>query len=296
MEKHEAVVGGQSYLLQDIRETHERLSLECRRDLGVVLSFSRAFRGDRRAHIGYATVAVTTGKRFYDVLSREGVLTREELIEKRGKDFLYEEIVKPNIEESTAFVNQLCLEEDRLFIAPSAFDARPWKWTDDAYMALWYRVIAEMAGKHRLSPNWAYSYGGAREALFSLMLQFRVIRRTFLWKYVDHFGLQDFLNESMSCNEITKELQKMWAIRLYDQNGELSLMGAITECTRTIADLHARGFNVDNLIQVAWKMKHIPAVTPSFYEPYPCFTTAEMSRVTHDLEVLTKKIKSSPGH
>ena len=266
MQTQTATIGGPSFFLKNVHDTGASLSDQHRKELSVVLSAFRSLRGDKRAHIGYVTVPVTTGKRFYDVLTREGVLTREELAVKRGSAFMYEEIIKPNIDESVRLVDQLGLEEARIFIAPSVFEAKAFGWTDDAYMALWYRVIGEMAGIHKLADGWAYSYGGLREVFFSLLLQYRIIRRFTLKAAIDEYSLENFL-PGMEPMEIQAEVEKMWAIRIYDKDGEVTLPAALTECTRVIAELHARGFSVNNLFPVAWNMMQIPSFSPLLGDP-----------------------------
>lgn len=295
MQTQTAAIGGSPHMVRDVHDTYAKLSDPHRTQVNVVLSAFRAFRGDRRAHVGYVTVPVTTGKRFYDVLTREGVLTREELAQKRGGAFMYEEIIKPNIDESIRLVDQLGLEEDRLFIAPSVFEAKALQWTDDAYMALWYRVIGEMAGKHVLVDGWGYSYGGVREVLFSLMLQFRAIRMSNLKDGIEHFGLQNFF-PNMTHDQVVEELQRMWAIRIYENGREVRLPDALAECTRVIAELHARGFDVENLLGVALRMKKIPFFVPAFYEPYPWVDVPAYREAARDLDALAAKIESGKGH
>lgn len=281
-------IGGTSSLLRDVHDTVARLSDPHRKQLNVVLGAFRSLRGDRRAHIGYVTVPVTTGKRFYEVLTKEGVLTREALAGKCGPAYLYENVIVPNVAESIQFVDKLCLSEDGLFIAPSVFDAKPLEWTDDAYMALWYRVIGEMAGKHNVMDGWGYSYGGIREVLFSLMLQYRIVRKSNLEKAIDEFKFENFL-PGMTHEALISELEKMWAIRIYDsQQREIRLPAALAECVRVITELNGQGFPVQNLVDAAVRMMLIPFFAPSLYEPYPL--TDEYFEARNDLEVFRRRI------
>lgn len=290
----EMTIGGSSYLLRDVHDTLARLSDAHRTQVNVVLGAFRSFRGDRRAHIGYVTVPVTTGKRYYEVLSKEGVFTREALAEKCGPSYLYENVIVPNVVDSIQFVDKLGLTENRLFIAPSVFDAKALQWSDDAYMALWYRVIGEMAGKHNVMDGWGYSYGGVREVIFSLMLQFRIVRMSNLAKAVDEFGIQNFL-PGMNHEEKCTELEKMWTIRIYDsEQQEIRLPTALKECVRVITELHERGFPVENLLSAAVKMMQLPFFAPSFYEPYPL--EDEYFDARNDLDVLRKKIVVGKTH
>ncbi len=290
----EMTVGGSSHLLRDVHDTLARLSEPHRKQLNVVLGAFRSLRGDRRAHVGYVTVPVTTGKRFYDVLSKEGVFTREALAEKCGPAYLYENVIVPNVAESIQFVDKLCLTEDRLFIAPSVFDAKPLQWTDDAYMALWYRVIGEMAGKHNVMDGWAYSYGGVREVLFSFTLQFRIVKMSNIGKAIDEFKFENFL-PGMTHKELISELEKMWAIRVYDsKQQEITLPMALRECVRVITELHEQGFPVESLFNAAWNMILIPPFSPLLGDPKMCiYQDTGYSEARNDLYALQKKIKGA---
>jgi len=174
-------------------DSYARLTEDELANLGIVLGAYRSFRGNRRAHIGYVSMPITSGRRLCDVLCEEGVRTVEELTAKCGKGALWERVMQPNINEGIAFTDGLGKREDLLFIAPSVFEAKKWRWTQDAYMSLWYRVIAEMAGRHVVMDGWEYSNGGVDEVLFSLYLRWRIFRATTLQIGIDHFGLKNFL-------------------------------------------------------------------------------------------------------
>jgi len=290
----ETGIGGPNFLLRNVRDTLGSLSDPHRTQLNVVLSAFRSLRGDRRAHIGYATVPVTTGKRLYDVLLREGVLTREELVAKRGSAFVYEQVIRPNIDDSIAFVDHLGLEESRIYIAPSVFEAKPFGWTDDAYMSLWYRVIGEMTGKHQLMDGWAYSYGGVREVFFSLLLQWRMIRKYTLKEAIGEYKLENFLPD-MVHQDLVSELEKMWAIRIYDKSGEVTLPQILAECARVVAELHAHGFEVGNLFNFAQNMGRMPAFSPLLYTT-SVFDDPLYKEVRRDLELLRESIANSKKH
>src|SRR3989344_7082840 len=111
-------------LLGVVNESYEKLTELELTNLGIVLGAYRSFRGDRRSHIAYVGMPITTGKRLYDVLKQEGVVTREELIAKCGKDSLWELVIKPNVDDGIAFADELGRRENLLFIAPSVFEAK----------------------------------------------------------------------------------------------------------------------------------------------------------------------------
>jgi hypothetical protein len=162
--------------LRDVNVAYDRLTEDEFANLGIVFGAYRSFRGRRRAHIAYVSMPITTGERYYDVFGAYGVRTKEELNQAVGPNALRELVVKPNIEEGIVFVDKLGRSEDLLFTAPSVFEAEKWRWSEDAYMSLWYRVIGEMAGSHVVMDGWQYSTGGVKEVVFSMLLKRRVIR------------------------------------------------------------------------------------------------------------------------
>jgi len=248
-------------MLDMVNQSYEKLTEQELTNLGVVLGSYRSFRGNRRAHIAYVGMPITTGKRFYEVLTREGVKTKEELITKCGPASLFELVIKPNIDEGIVFADELGRREDLLFIAPSVFEAKKWRWTDDAYMALWYRVIGEMAGRHIVMDGWEYSYGGLREVFFSMLLQWRIIRSFNLEVANQEFGLN--LQPNQFYPSASDEIQAMWKMRIFDANGnEIRLDQALNKAVKAIQDLQERGFECDNLFNITWKLMQIPFFSP----------------------------------
>jgi len=232
-------------ILTEITKVYENLTEEELTNLGIVLGAYRSFRGNRRNHIGYVSMPITSGKRLYDIFSKEQVQTVDELIAKCGKDILWEMVMKPNIQEGVAFADSLGKRDNLLFIAPSVFEAKRWRWSQDAYMSLWYRVIGEMAGKHVLMDGWEYSNGGVDEVLFSLFLQWRIIRASTTKNASEIFGLKNFSPE-MSFDESSKELDAMWKIVIVDSAGnEIRLDSALEKCVEAAKDLKARGLPHD---------------------------------------------------
>lgn len=249
-------------LLEGIGAEYARLTEKELVDVGVTLGAYRSFRGNRRSHISYVGMPITTGKRFYDVLGANGVRTREELALKLGPKALFELVIQPNVREGIAFADSLGKKQDRIFIAPSVFDAKPWKWTDDAYMALWYRVIGELAGQHFVFDGWQYSTGGVREVLFSMFLQWRIIRKYNLEGAISHFGLKNF-EPITAHSEKIDELEAMWGIRVFDSSSkEITIDLALQMVVEAIADLKTRGFPYQDLLEPAMRMKQIPVLSP----------------------------------
>lgn len=235
-------------------------------NLGIVLGAYRSFRGNRRAHVVYVSMPITSGRRLVDVLTEEGVRTVEELAAKCGKGALWERVMQPNIVEGVALADRLGRREDLLFIAPSVFEAKKWRWTQEAYMSLWYRVIGEMAGKLVVKDGWEYSNGGVDEVLFAFYLGWRVFNATTLKKGAGHFNLQNFL-PGMTQEEIWVELEAMWKMRVFDERGkEIRLADALKMCVDAIFDLKQRDLPHEQLLCKAGKMKSVWAFTPRFYD------------------------------
>lgn len=254
-------------MMQEVVVAHDRLTEDELANLGIVLGAYRSFRGNRRAHIAYVSMPITSGRRLYDVLSEENVQTVEELIAKCGKNVLWERVIQLNIAEGIALADTLGKREDLLFIAPSVFEAKRWRWTQDAYMSLWYRVIGEMAGKLVVMDGWEYSNGGVDEVLFALYLRWRVFRMSNLKDGVQQFNLKNFL-PNMSREDLLRELEAMWKMQIFDADGdEIHLDVALMKCTNAIYELRDRNLPYNTLLEKAYKMMLIPFFTPSFYEP-----------------------------
>lgn len=231
-------------------------------NLGVVLSALRTFRGDRRSQVAYVGMPVTTGRRFFEALSSQGVKTLIEFTEKAGKEAFRKQVIEPNIREGITLADKLGARENLLCVAPSVFDARTWNWSQDAYMALWYNVIAEFSGRHFVVDGWEYSLGGLREVFFSMMLSWRCIR----WYNKDQaariFGLESLFAglDHKSTQNLFEEMQK---IRVYDSDGkEITIDKALALSVNAICDLRDRGFECDDFVGIAWSLKGLPILSP----------------------------------
>ncbi len=254
-------------LLQEVEDSYARLTEDELANLGVVLGAFRSFRGNRRGHIAYVSMPITSGKRLFDVFEKENVRSVDELAVKYGKDALFELVIKPNVAEGIALANSLGRREDLLFVAPSVFEAKKWRWSQDAYMSLWYRVIGEMAGKLVVSDGWEYSTGGVEEVMFALFLRWRILRVSNLEDGISFFGLKNF-HPGMTLPEVWEEIRQMWAMRIFDAHGkEILLLDALEQGIAAIEYLKERHFSYEGLLRKAWKISCIPFFTPDFYEP-----------------------------
>ncbi len=248
-------------LLDEVNGEYDRLTENELVNLGVVLGAYRSFRGNRRAHIAYVGMPITTGKRYYDVLSEHRVRTPEELALKLGPRAISELVIQPNIREGIAFADALGIRKDLLFIAPSVFEGKPQRWTQYAYMALWYRVLGELAGAHFVMDGWEYSTGGLKEVLFSMFMQWAIIRPYTKQAAIRTFGLKNFL-PGMSAEDERNEFDAMRKIRVYDSSGaEITVDRALEKSVAAIYDLKDRGFACDELLEPAWKLMQTPIVS-----------------------------------
>jgi hypothetical protein len=264
-------------LLSDVNDGYDRLTETELTNLGVVMGAVRMLRGNRRGLLAYVSMPITSGKRYFDVLSAHGAKDADELAAKAGKGALYELVIKPNIQEGVAYADKLGLEKrDLLFIAPSVFEAKKWRWSQDAYMAMWYRVLGEMVGNHFMMPGWEYSTGGVKEVLFSLYMQWNVIGREMSRVFEDvqtvyeTVGIKDFLVD-VAPGQFQQELEEMRKIRIHSPSGidvtNYALEWAIQKVTEAVLDLRKRELPYKDLLDLAWKMNLTwhRGYLPSFY-------------------------------
>lgn len=223
-------------------------------NLGVVLSAYRSFRGDRRSHIAYVGMPITSGRRYFDVLSDHNVKTREELTAKLGPKAFWELVIQPNIREGTCLADCLGETQGLLFIAPSVFEATQWHWSQEAYMSLWYRVIGELAGSHYVMDGWEYSVGAVKEVVFSMILQWGIIRSYNVHDAYRIFGLRNFNMEDWLAARM---------MRLYDSvRIEIQIDAALAKVVGAMEDLKGRGFSYQEFGGPATSLMRIPFFSP----------------------------------
>ena len=248
--------------INEVNKAYEKMTPEEAVDLDIVLGAYRSFRGNRRKLIAYVSMPITTGRRLIEVMSSEGVTNQNQLMSRIGKDGLYERIIKPNISEGIALADKLGEEKELLFIAPSVFEAKKHRWSQDAYMSLWYRVIAEMAGQHYLMDGWEYSTGGIKEVLLTLTMQWRGFDENFVKLATLKWGVKNFL-PNMTDEQKSKELLGMSRIGLVNQAGEKISIDAVLDLVVNAADdLHERGMENVELLGLASSVQSIPQFAP----------------------------------
>ncbi len=249
--------------LTDVNDAYERLTQGELENLGIVLGAYRSLLGPRRKLLAYVSMPITTGLRLRNVCIEHGATGPADLTVKLGKDALWELVIQPNIREGVAFADGLGRSrEDLLWIAPSVFEAKKWRWSQDAYMSLWYRVIGEMAGRHVVMDGWQYSTGGVLEVMFSLFMRWRMIRPYTEKLATQIFGIKNFLPD-MPHQERLKEFEAMWQMRVYDASGrEILIDEILSMIVAAIEDLRAHGLAYQDLVGPAYKIMQTPILSP----------------------------------
>lgn len=244
--------------------TDYRLTEGEQKNLKVLLGALRMFRGQRRHNIAYVGMPITTGKRYYDVMSAENVRSPEELNSKLGADAFWELVMKPNIEEGTVLSDRLAANSNTLYVAPSVFNAKIWDWSQAAYMALFYNVIAEFSGRHFVADGWEYSIGALKEVWLTMLFQWRYIRPYRLTKAIEIFHLQgvfgDVRHDSSAAQGL---LNEMYKLRIYDAAGEeIKIDRAMQLCIDAYIDLRERGFESKGILNMANNLMRLPILSP----------------------------------
>jgi len=214
---------------------------EKRHSIGIVISAYRSMFTD----IAYASMPITSGKLFYGVLEKYNVKNQSELLAV-NKDALYLEIIKPNIESGIEFARELEARLEIPVLAPSVFEAKKQRWSQDEYMFLWYRVIEEMASEMHMMDGWEYSNGGTKEFYTATLMAFGR-HHPFLYGGPERFVVRYLPEEKRS----QKQLNQMRNIKTYSQSGEeIRLEEGVDLISSAIFDLEKRGFKSDPLVDI----------------------------------------------
>lgn len=247
-------------------------------NIGIVLG---AYRSTLHP-AAYVTMPITTGKLCYDVLERNGAKTIDELA-RTDKDSLWNDIIKPNIEQGVESARTLAELSPLPVIAPSVFEAKKQRWSQHDYMFLWFRVLEERAGHHYLLDGWQYSNGGAEEFVRSMEMQFGFIN--------PENGMEHFPKET----DLEAEFKRIQKIRVFAQDGrEIRLEEGAHLLKEAIKDLHRRGFKSPVLAESYWKLASIVGYFYDHFTPSREMPPYHVSySVCKDLEELRPIIGSS---
>lgn len=140
---------------------------EMKDSIEIVLSAYRSVVGD----LTYVSMPITSGKKMYEILKSLGLKSQDELKTKMGNDFIYEQLIKPNIKTGTRSAEEVAKVNVGPVIAPAYFEARKQRWNQDEYMAMWLAMIEEKVNRVVLLDGWEFSNGGSEEYLHSVQMQ-----------------------------------------------------------------------------------------------------------------------------
>lgn len=141
---------------------------EVKRTIDIVWTSYRSVLS-KEGRLGYASTAITSGKRMYDVLDQFGVKSVDDL-KAKAPTALFDSIIAPNISAGNAVARSIASRVDRPVVAPAIFEAKKQRWSQDEYMAMWLRMIEENVGEMFMSPDWEFSNGGAEEFLHAMQM------------------------------------------------------------------------------------------------------------------------------
>lgn len=154
-------------LLADIVSELSQTNEDTWKSIVMTLKAYRSIRGK----VGYRSMSITTGKRYYDVFKKYGVYNIEDLIA-IDKDILKNEIIIPNIEEGVLAADKLSQKYDIVVISPGVFEAITHRWSQEEYMFLWYQVLMEIINENFFAEDWGWTNGGAKEYVRCIQMQF----------------------------------------------------------------------------------------------------------------------------
>ncbi|MBU1199114.1 MAG: hypothetical protein KKF46_03760 [Nanoarchaeota archaeon] len=211
-----------------------------KKDVETVLSAYRSVLSD----ISYASMPITSGTRYYNVLEEYEVKSISELLEK-DKDALVKKIIEPNIEEGVAFARSLTGKTKYPVVAPGMFEPKKNRWSQEDYMFLWYRVIEQKSAQLHFIDGWEYSNGAAQEFVRGIEMQFGFVNPI--------NGMEYF--PSSNREELEKEYQRLKKVKLLDNDKkELRIHHGIHMLSHSILNLEKRGFDVKSLSQSLHKL------------------------------------------
>lgn len=196
-------------------------------EMNLVLGSYRSI----RYPIAYVSMPITSGKLLYEILEKKGCRNLEELSEQDPKS-IFLEIIQPNIEMGIAAADKLRIKSKLPPIAPSVFEAKKQRWSQEEYMFLWFRVIEELAEEVHMTEGWEYSNGGAQEFVKAMEMQFGFANTNFFQKNID----------------TENELERMKKIKVFDnKRKEIRLNKGSELLTSAIIDLRSREFDSESL-------------------------------------------------
>jgi len=178
-----------------------------------------AYRSIMKGDLIYVSMPITSGERYYNILESYGVFEDQDLPE----GVLYNEIIAPNIQEFTAIAKKIQNKNpNRTVIAPSIFEAKKQRWSQEEYMYLWYWVLQDKISTGVLADK--FSNGGSEEAVGMNEIKYQMIKTG----EINSLGLPHYMPTSCLKNgsgiawqSRGKEKLKWLNPKLYDTEGHI---------------------------------------------------------------------------
>lgn len=133
-----------------------------------------AFATLKAGQVAYISVPITSGRRLYDYMDKNGFKTPAEAM--ADHDAFFEHVVKPNLAAGIAASETWDRKIDGIVLAPAEFEKRLRgnnivNWGQDDFMGMWIRLIDEKITHMVMSDGWEYSNGAGEEYLQAALMQ-----------------------------------------------------------------------------------------------------------------------------
>jgi hypothetical protein len=135
-----------------------------KRDIELVLQTYNTCMQDGAG--SYLAGPISTGRRYYDLLSIHKITTLEKLISHVGHNHYLELVRWPNVTEGEEIATRLRLKGVNNLINTGPLFVEEWHGND--YMDLCLKLIDQKVSTIYFHPDWAYSSGAVKEYLFCL--------------------------------------------------------------------------------------------------------------------------------
>lgn len=123
--------------------------------------------------IVYVSVPVTSGKRLYEYMDKNGFKTPEEA--KKDRKAFFDNVISANIEEGVNLSKAWAKKTAGAVIAPAEFEKcrglKGAKWGQDAFMGMWLGVIDDKVTTMVMTDGWQYSDGAGEEYLQAVLMK-----------------------------------------------------------------------------------------------------------------------------
>ena len=110
----------------------------------------------------YCSSELTTGRRMYEALRKNNAQTKDELKEKKGEDWVTENIIKVNFENARRFAEYVeyvrnTIGDNTMVITPAPLDVPGWGQPE--YNDFWRRLFHSRIKSVWFNCNWEFSNG-----------------------------------------------------------------------------------------------------------------------------------------